>query len=411
MEGVSTTSVLVHSEREVSIMKKISGSISKFLFSMAVLAIVVSGIVKKGTTDFMYCLDFLKTGNRMISDAKLFKYFVRYYQENRKKPNSGLIDTIPQNEKLKIQVSTSDKVFTERDLNYVNDRFHNKSSMKNIYSLVEEISRIFIGNSTPKTNISSCGSKALISGYLDFSVIGKGEAVFEPFSRTGSLHIRVREKDPDAEITYNDIDNRFVNYMRKVVNKPFALVSTIIEMHTNHFDSLELSDADSIIRNVNQAECKEKKISLEDSETALIKDLKKLANDFYTKLSLLCGDKNTVYKDENAEITAAASLFWRARLSYSGRIENNWCNYRKVTDAFLDRIPELIHASILLHDLKIHNDDFRVFLDRYADRTGSIHLIDTPYILPDGSPDKTYKDPFTLSDFKLSYRQKGNSPV
>lgn len=360
---------------------KITTTISKELIRYAVWAILRTGILKEGDEDYIYYDNYLKTGNRMFSDASLCKDMVECYKILSKYKTVipiNLVHIFSDSANMKLQVVLGkNHGFTEDDYNYVDTHCLGKKITDKIRYLISEVIRLSFRGAELSTKVSSCGSKYMIARYLILSELKGIKQVKDPFSRTASLLLKAKEQFPHADLYYNDISSEYFKYIKTLSQSPFKLVNAITDLFNQYFGNFDLKKE--------IADMSAEKSS-DDNES----EFSQAYNKFRKSISTNINNKD--------DIIASAAFFWNTRLSLRGRIQKKQFDITRIC-VDLDSIEKsLILSSALLHDVHMSNQDCQEFL--VIDDGDTLIFLDTPYLHEDGSPDTTYDKPFTLDDMK-----------
>ena len=173
-----------------------------------------------------------------ISDGMLMKMTTEYHRVHNIKPYqykaiNGVEGT------TEFQVIISDKVFTRTDYEFYNKMFEGKSKDK-LFSAFSNIVIHYFSKRVPSVGTTTPGSKNAFCWLLNMLKIPRFSYIVEPFCRTCSFSLALRDKA--KEFILNDKDIEVVNYLTCLKEYPIYLINAIIDM-VNSDEFKKLRDA------------------------------------------------------------------------------------------------------------------------------------------------------------------------
>ena len=173
-----------------------------------------------------------------ISDGMLMKMTTEYHRVHNIKPYqykamNGMEGT------TEFQVIISDKVFTRTDYEFYNKMFEGKSKDK-LFSAFSNIVIHYFSKRVPSVGTTTPGSKNAFCWLLNMLKIPRFSYIVEPFCRTCSFSLALRDKA--KEFILNDKDIEVVNYLTCLKECPIYLINAIIKI-VNSDEFKQLRDA------------------------------------------------------------------------------------------------------------------------------------------------------------------------
>ncbi len=354
---------------------------------------------------------YIKDGINTFQTSDLLHMMIcicKVYMKRKEKYLYSMPISKDDNQTIHIQVKVSPIGFTAEDYKYLEDHFKDEDDkdrrskprprpIKNCaISMFAYIVETSLKLETPrlqcKTNISSPGSKQSISSNLQLPD-GIGSC-FEGFARTFSISLSYRKSKSDIKLVYNDIDWRFCNYMRMLVDYPVQLITRIKSI-----------GAAIILYSVYYSRCKSINVNYSMSD-----DVKQCIKNSYSDFKKMANIKQGTADTLDKKIEAAAALFWLVNLSYQGN-EKAGCGTTNITRNFPKKINELMLASIRLQGITILQMDIKDFIKKFKNRSDVLVILDPPYLGLNGENcvdyinNATDTEPFTRWDMKEMFRQ------
>lgn len=376
-----------------------SGTLPKAMLDLAVFALVVSGTVKEGTDDYRYCTDYLTTGNKMISDARIFELLCEYHTDNAECMDRSTVgfDTILRNtEKTRFEIAISaTKPFTQKHLEYVNEHFKSVTITKRFIALAADVLTMFFKKTSPSTNVSSCGAKQSIAHYMRLDRLKGIKYIYDVFARTASLLIKAKEQIPTAQLNYNDISQEYLRYIKVLSKYPYQLIAAISQKRQDYFVGYDLNAIKALYKSGRSLTEEEEKLKA-DFEA----NVSKFHNDMEVESKKVESKTDESSPDIQVDINASAAFFWNIRIKKWGRAHKKQTDFERVANNLQIVEKQLMLASALLHNVEFISMDCREYLEQICHTVATLILLDPPYIREDGKPDTTYDKPFTLEDME-----------
>ena len=337
-------------------------------------------------------------GSRNFSDSSLLHLMTQASMVYMRK-NDIFSHLMPrakdEDQTARIQVKVSNMGFTADDYEFLTIHFPSEHIHESVLSMFNYIADTSIKQETPrsqsKTNISSPGSKYGISSAIQLP--DDTSCCFEGFARTSSLSLEQRKSKPAIQLVYNDIDWRFCNYMRMLVDHPVRLIEKIkaIGVWIGIFSFYYKLNRDT------------------DADYKIPDSVKKCINNRYIRFAKMANVEQSSADTLDKKIEAAAALFWLVNLSYQGN-ENGGCCTTNINKNFPKMIDELMLASIRLQGITILQMDIKDFIKKYKNRSDVLVILDPPYLGLNGENcvdyinNATDTKPFTRWDMKEMFR-------
>lgn len=360
-----------------------------------------------------------------ISDGMLMKMTTEYHRVHNIKPYqykamNGMEGT------TEFQVIISDKGFTRIDSELYNQMFEGKNKDK-LFSALSNVVIHYFSDVDPSLCILSPGSKVFFCSKLDISKIPELKYIIEPFARTCSFSLALRDKA--KEFILNDKDIEVVNYLTCLKEYPIYLINAIIDMvNSDEFKQLrdaahekvivheQLKEAPDPIALSEQIDKVDKAFTSARNEY-LIYLLYRLQDDLPHSLKAILPKRKKLdlpdwlkdlisqKKDKrwrgitHSSIQKAAYFFIMVNITFSGALKSiNADLIDDLTDNLENMFPRMLSAAGVLQRAKICHHDFAYIMKKYGALDDALFMLDPPYITDRGFDDRTYGMSF---DYKM----------
>lgn len=347
-----------------------------------------------------------------ISDALLMKMVVSYYRKyNVKLYQYKAINGVEGT--TEFQVFISDKVFTRTDYELYNQMFEGKSKDK-LFSAFSNIVIHYFFKRVPSVGITTPGSKVQLCRMLDISKIPELKYIIEPFARTCSFSLALRDKS--KEFILNDKDIEVVNYLTCLKECPIYLINAIIKIvNSDEFKQLRDAAHEKVMvrKQLKEAHAQ---ATMSEQKGKADKAFTSARDEYIGKLSKKLQDDSPEWLDElldkehinkkwrgitHSSIQKAAYFFIIINITYSGDCKS--INHNRIdglANSLKNKFPRMLSAAGVLQRAKIFHNDYSDIMKKYGALDDALFLLDPPYITDKGEDDKTYNFTFNIEDMK-----------
>lgn len=347
-----------------------------------------------------------------ISDGMLMNMTTEYHRVHNIKPYqykamNGMEGT------TEFQVIISDKGFTRIDSELYNQMFEGKNKDK-LFSALSNVVIHYFSDVDPSLCILSPGSKVFFCSKLDISKIPELKYIIEPFARTCSFSLALRDKA--KEFILNDKDIEVVNYLTCLKECPIYLINAIIKIvNSDEFKQLRDAAHEKVMvrkqlkeahapATMSEQKGKADKAFTSARDEYIGKLSKKLQGDSPEWLDELLGKEHINKKWRgitHSSIQKAAYFFIIINITYSGDCKS--INHNRIdglANSLKNKFPRMLSAAGVLQRAKIFHNDYSDIMKKYGALDDALFLLDPPYITDKGEDDKTYNFTFNIEDMK-----------